>query len=58
MDGLDYHFTYEEVIHDFIENNYFRSGTDETEIKHAKALSARLRKLADDLDKAVDEENR
>ena len=56
MDGLEYHFTYEEVIQDFIENNCFRSGTDGTEIKHAKALAARLRKLADDLDKAVNEE--
>jgi hypothetical protein len=57
MDGLDYHFTYEEVIHDFIKNNYFRSGTDETEIKHANALAVRLRKLADDLDKAVNEKH-
>lgn len=55
MEGLDYHFTFEELIENYITDNYFRPNIDDDEIKHAKALSKRLRELADDLDKAVED---
>ena len=54
MDGLDYYLRYDDLVNSFIENNYFRKGVDETEIKFAKDLSVKLRKLADKLDKAAD----
>jgi len=53
-EGLDYLISYEDIIHSYINNSYFRKGIDKEEIKRAKALAAKLRKLADELDEAAE----
>jgi hypothetical protein len=56
LEGLDYHFHYDELVQNFIDSNYFRPGIDDNEIHHAKALAMKLRRLANKLDKAVKEQ--
>ena len=56
MDGLDFYVDLEDVINDYIERHSF-ADAEQIELTHAKALSAKLRKLADKIDTAVKDQS-